>query len=52
MSLEDKNAVIYGAGGALPSWRAAAGDRAGRFEGAPYGSDDQNILPAKFLRTR
>jgi quercetin dioxygenase-like cupin family protein len=26
-------------GGSLPSWRAAAGDRAGRFEGAPYGSD-------------
>jgi mannose-6-phosphate isomerase-like protein (cupin superfamily) len=25
--------------GALPTWRAAAGDRAGRFEGAPYGSE-------------
>jgi quercetin dioxygenase-like cupin family protein len=26
------------AAGALPMWRAAAGDRAGRFEGTPYGS--------------
>jgi quercetin dioxygenase-like cupin family protein len=26
-------------GGALPTWRAAAGDRAGRFEGAAYGSE-------------
>jgi mannose-6-phosphate isomerase-like protein (cupin superfamily) len=25
--------------GSLPTWRAAAGDRAGRFEGAPYGSE-------------
>jgi quercetin dioxygenase-like cupin family protein len=39
MPLEDKNAVSYGAGGSLPSWRAAAGDSTGRFEGAPYGSD-------------
>ena len=38
MPLEDKNAVIYGAGGSLPLWRAA-GDSTGRFEGAPYGSD-------------
>jgi quercetin dioxygenase-like cupin family protein len=27
------------AAGALPTWRAAAGDRAGRFEGAPYDSE-------------
>ena len=24
--------------GALPTWRAVAGDRSGRFEGAPHGS--------------
>ena len=30
MQRKDKNAVIYGGGGALPSWRAAAGDTAGR----------------------
>ena len=39
MLLEDKNAVSDGAGGFLPSWRATAGGSAGRFEGAPYGSD-------------
>jgi hypothetical protein len=39
MLLENKNAAVYGAGGSLPSWRAAAGDSAGSFEGAPYGSD-------------
>jgi hypothetical protein len=39
MPLEDKNAMSDGAGGSLPSWRATAGGSAGRFEGAPYGSD-------------
>ena len=39
MPLEDKNAGIYGTGESLPSWRAAAGDTTGRFEGAPYGSE-------------
>ena len=39
MPLEDNNAMINGEGGSPPSWRTAAGDSSGRFEGAPYGSD-------------
>ena len=38
MSPENNTDVMDGAGASLPSWRAAAGDSAGRFEGAPYGS--------------
>jgi len=38
MSPENNTDARNEAGASLGSWRAAAGDRAGRFEGSPYGS--------------
>jgi mannose-6-phosphate isomerase-like protein (cupin superfamily) len=39
MPQQNTEATMNEAARALPTWRAAAGDRAGRFEGAPYGSE-------------
>ncbi len=39
MSLEEQSRTTAREDGSLPSWRAAAGDTAGSFEGGPYGSE-------------